>query len=78
MSNQYPGGVISKTPPTVSTSSASGIWTLTEQAGYQKQGVWPFVSFAPIEYLVVAGGGGGGQVQSSAAGGGGGAGCQSQ
>jgi len=41
MSNQYAGGFISKTPPTVTTSSAQGMWTLSQQAQYQKQGVWP-------------------------------------
>ena len=41
MSEQYPGGFISKTAPTVSTSSAQGMWTLSQQAGYQKQGIWP-------------------------------------
>ena len=41
MSDQYPGGFISKNEPTVSTSSASGMWTLSQQAGYQKQGLWP-------------------------------------
>lgn len=41
MSEQYPGGFISKNAPTVSTSSAQGMWTLSQQAGYQKQGLWP-------------------------------------
>lgn len=41
MSNQYAGGFISKTPPTVTTSSAKGIWTLSQQSQYQKAGVWP-------------------------------------
>ena len=41
MSEQYPGGFITKTTPTVSTSSAQGMWTLSQQAGYQKQGLWP-------------------------------------
>jgi hypothetical protein len=41
MSNQYAGGFISKTPPTVTTSSAQGIWTLSQQVQYQKAGVWP-------------------------------------
>lgn len=45
MSNQWPGGVISKTPPTVSTSAASGVWTLSQQAGYQKLGQWPSPPF---------------------------------
>jgi hypothetical protein len=43
MSNQYAGGFISKTPPTVTTSSAKGMWTLSQQAQYQKDGVWPIV-----------------------------------
>jgi hypothetical protein len=41
MSNQYAGGFISKTPPTVTTSSAQGMWTLSQQAQYKKAGVWP-------------------------------------
>lgn len=41
MSNQYAGGFISKTPPTVTTSSAQGMWTLSQQAQYQKAGTWP-------------------------------------
>ena len=41
MSNQYPGGFITKNAPTVSASSAQGIWTLNQQMQYQKSGVWP-------------------------------------
>lgn len=45
MSKQYPGGLITKNPVTPSgsgaTSSASGVWTLAEQAYWQKQGLWP-------------------------------------
>ena len=45
MSKQYPGGIISKTPVTPSgpyeTSTASGIWTLDQQAYWQKLGQWP-------------------------------------
>ena len=45
MSKQYPGGIISKTPITPSgpyeTSTASGIWTLDQQAYWQKLGQWP-------------------------------------
>lgn len=41
MSNQYAGGFMSKTPPIVTQSSAKGIWTLSQQAQYQKAGVWP-------------------------------------
>jgi hypothetical protein len=45
MSKQYPGGLITKTPVVPSgpyeTSTASGIWTLDQQAAYAKQGIWP-------------------------------------
>ena len=41
MSMRYAGGIISATPPTVTTSSAQGMWTLSEQAQYKQQGVWP-------------------------------------
>jgi hypothetical protein len=45
MSTKYPGGIISKTPPTPSgsyiNSTASGIWTLEQQAYWQKLGQWP-------------------------------------
>jgi hypothetical protein len=52
MSEQYPGGFISKTPPTPqgnqSTSSAYGIWTLSQAAAYQKQGLWPDPTNSPL------------------------------
>ena len=38
---RYKGGVISATPPTVSTASAKGLWTLEQQLQYQAAGVWP-------------------------------------
>ena len=47
MSGKWPGGVISKTAPTVTGptdgegGSASGIWTLDQVADYEKQGLWP-------------------------------------
>lgn len=45
MSNQYPGGFISKTPPTpdgpYQDSSAYGIWTMSQAAEFQKEGLWP-------------------------------------
>jgi hypothetical protein len=48
MSNQYPGGFISKTPPTVTAISAQGMWTLSQLAQYNKAGVWPvYVPVAP-------------------------------
>jgi hypothetical protein len=45
MSKQYPGGIISKTPVVPSgsfeNSTASGIWTLDQQAYWKKLGQWP-------------------------------------
>jgi hypothetical protein len=45
MSNQYPGGIITKNPATPTgpyqDGAAPGIWTLSQQAGYKKQGIWP-------------------------------------
>ena len=41
MSKQYPGGLITKTPVTPTQASASGVWTLDQQAYWQKLGQWP-------------------------------------
>ena len=45
MSKQFPGGIISKTAPVPSgsfeNSTAPGIWTLEQQAYWQKLGQWP-------------------------------------
>ena len=45
MSDRYPGGIITKTPVTPSgsyaESSASGVWTLEQQAYWKAQGLWP-------------------------------------
>jgi len=57
MSNQYAGGFISKTPPTVTTSSAQGMWTLSQQAQYQKAGVWPAYVAPPTTIGQAYGGG---------------------
>ena len=54
MSGKWPGGVISKTAPTVTGPTdpslgggeASGIWTMDQVADYEKQGLWP----KPIVY----------------------------
>jgi hypothetical protein len=51
MSKQYPGGIISKTPVVpsgpYSTSTAPGIWTLDQQAYWQKLGLWPNANNLP-------------------------------
>jgi alpha-tubulin suppressor-like RCC1 family protein len=47
MADRFPGGVISKTPPSVSGpapgtgGAASGVWTLDEVLGYVQAGIWP-------------------------------------
>jgi hypothetical protein len=37
----WPGGVISKTAPVPTQAAASGVWTLDQQAYWQKIGQWP-------------------------------------
>jgi hypothetical protein len=66
----YPGGFVTTATPTVSTSSAKGIWTKAKQLVYQAAGSWPLPPTPNVEYLVVAGGGAG----SAGLAGGGGAG----
>jgi hypothetical protein len=45
MSERWPGGLINQTAPVPSgsyaTSTASGVWTLDQQAYWQQQGLWP-------------------------------------
>jgi len=55
MSEQYPGGFISKTEPTVNGSVARGMWTLSQAAGYAKQGLWPTIPGAPTIGTATAG-----------------------
>ena len=76
----YPGGIISSNPVKPSTSSASGLWSITEQLQASYTGIWPATSAAVgsinATMLIVAGGGGGGGwlTGSNYNGGGGGAG----
>ena len=41
MSMRYRGGIISATSPTISTSSASGFWNITQQMQARSAGTWP-------------------------------------
>ena len=47
MTTRYPGGLIRKTPPTITPpvdgegGSAPGVWTLEQASYYTKQGTWP-------------------------------------
>ena len=47
MSDRYPGGLIRKTPPTITPpvdgegGSAPGVWTLTQALELNKQNLWP-------------------------------------
>jgi hypothetical protein len=49
MSMRYKGGVISATPPTTSTTSASGSWTLQQQMQATAAGNWP--KNGPFNYI---------------------------
>lgn len=53
MSNQYPGGFVQATPPTVNAFRANGIWTLSQQSQYRRENSWPM--YSPIgqqEFIV--------------------------
>jgi hypothetical protein len=41
MSTKYPGGFITKSPTAPTSTAAPGVWTLEQQAQYQKAGTWP-------------------------------------
>ena len=51
MSEQYPGGWMTKSPPTPSgplaSDTAPGLWTLSQVAGFVKQGIWPTAGNVP-------------------------------
>ena len=49
MGLRYPGGIISATAPTVTTSSAKGVWTLSEVLQYRRLGVWPNANYTIIQ-----------------------------
>lgn len=57
MSEQYPGGWVTKTPPAPSgpynNSTAQGIWTLTQQAQYTVQNIWPTAGNNPPIYWIM-------------------------
>lgn len=53
--NQFPGGIVTKTPAAPTTSSAKGIWTLSQATGYAKQGIWPRIPGAPTIGTATAG-----------------------
>jgi len=48
MSDRYKGAILSPTAPTVTSQSAGGIYTLSQQTQYQGQGVWPTAVNNPI------------------------------
>jgi len=56
MSERYPGGIISKTPVTPTgayeTSSASGVWTLDQQAYWAKLNNWPTAGNVQTVYFL--------------------------
>lgn len=60
MSKHYIGGFVSKTAPSPSTSSASGIWTLDQAAKYKQQNNWPLTIsdpyFSNVTLLLLANG----------------------
>ena len=55
MSKRYKGAVISATPPTTSTSSASGVWTEQQFMQGVATGSWPALAGAPTIGTATAG-----------------------
>ena len=53
MSKQYPGGLITKTPVTPTSLSASGIWSLSDQAKAQATNTWPFPRDPQFNYVTM-------------------------
>jgi len=49
MSERFPGGFITKTPPVPTLASASGVWTVEQAMEYQKAGTWPYAGPTYIE-----------------------------
>ena len=71
MVKRYYGGIISATQAVVSSATASGLFSASQQMQAKQAGNWP-LTMPTVEYLVVAGGGGGGNGISGATNGGGG------
>jgi hypothetical protein len=55
MSKKWPGGIITPIPVAPNGSTAPGIWTLSQQSYWQKQGLWPTVPGAPTIGTATAG-----------------------
>lgn len=62
MSERYPGGYITKSPPTPTVSAAPGVWTLDQAMQYIKAGQWPLSSHG---YLMIQGLGANGALDRS-------------
>jgi len=56
MSLRYRGGIISASPPTISTSSASGFWNIIQKMQAQDAGTWPIATRIPSWIGVLANG----------------------
>jgi hypothetical protein len=53
MSKQYSGALITKTPVTPTSLSASGIWSLSDQAEAQATNTWPFPRDPQFNYVTM-------------------------
>jgi hypothetical protein len=53
MSKQYSGGLITKTPVVPTSLSASGIWSLSDQAEAQATNTWPFPRDPQFNYVTM-------------------------
>ena len=53
MSKQYTGGLITKTPVVPTSLSASGVWSLSDQAEAQATNTWPFPRDPQFNYVTM-------------------------
>ena len=59
MVKRYYGGLISAASPTVSSSSASGIFNTTQHMQAKRIGSWPSPAAPPVVYVIYSWGNGG-------------------
>jgi len=53
MSEQYPGGYLTKSPVVPTTTAAPGIWNLSQQAAYKSAGIWPGIGIPDAQFNYV-------------------------
>ena len=55
MTLRYTGGVIQAAAPTVSASSAKGVWLMSQILPYRAAGTWPVVGYTEYKIFTASG-----------------------